>query len=226
MHILIIEDNRDIAANLGQFLTGKGHLPDFAEDGVTGLHLAVANEYDVIVLDLMLPGIDGVALCHKLRQDALKNTPVLMLTARDTLADKLDGFAAGADDYLVKPFMLRELEARLVALKRRADLATARVLAIGDLEYDSDTLIIKRAGRTINLAPAARKILALLMRSSHRVVSRTEIEREVWGDDLPDSDVVRVQMYAIRSAVDKPFSVKLLHTIHGVGYRLYLADEN
>src|SRR5680860_8879 len=220
MRILIIEDNRDIAANLGQFLEARGHALDFAEDGVTGLHLAVVNDYDVIVLDLMLPGMDGLVLCRKLREDALKSTPVLMLTARDTLADKLDGFSVGADDYLIKPFSLRELEARLLALKRRADHPRlSKLLTVGDLEYDLDTLSIKRSGTRIDLPATTRKILALLMRNSHRVVSRAEIVREIWGDDPPESDALRAHIHAIRNAVDRPFPVKVLHTVHGSGYR-------
>lgn len=224
MRILIIEDNRDIVANIAQFLEGRRHTLDFAWDGVTGLHLAVVNNYDVIVLDLMLPGMDGLALCRKLREDALKNTPVLMLTARDTLTDKLDGFRAGADDYLVKPFSLRELEARLLALERRAGQPRlSKLVMVGHLEYDPDTLKIKRAGVTIDLAPTSRKILTLLMRASHRVVSRAEIECEVWGDNLPDSDALRAHIHAIRSAIDRPFPVKLLYTVH---YRLHSPNEN
>lgn len=227
MRILIIEDNRDIAANVDQFLGARGHTLDFAEDGVTGLHLAVVNDYDVIILDLMLPGMDGLVLCRKLRGDALNDTPILMLTARDTLTDKLDGFSAGADDYLVKPFSLRELEARLLALKRRTDPPRlAKRLTVGDLEYDPDTLIAKRAGLAIDLSPTTRKILALLMRASHRVVSRAEIEREIWGDNPPDSDVIRAHIHAIRNAIDRPFMIKLLHTLHGSGYRLYSPDDH
>lgn len=227
MRILVIEDNRDIAANIGQFFEARRHILDFAEDGVTGLHLAVVNDYDVIVLDLMLPGMDGVVLCRKLREDANKQTPVLMLTARDTLTDKLGGFSAGADDYLVKPFSLRELEARMTALKRRgAPSSASRLLAVDDLEYDLDTLIVKRAGRTIELAHTSRTILGLLMRASHRVVSRAEIEREIWGDDPPDSDSLRSHIHAIRNAIDKPFPVKLLHTVHSSGYRLCALDES
>jgi DNA-binding response OmpR family regulator len=226
VHILIIEDNGNLAANIDQFLAAREHILDFAGDGVTGLHLAVVNDYDVIVMDLMLPGMDGLALCRKLREDALKNTPVLMLTARDTLTDKLAGFAAGGDDYLVKPFSLRELEARLLALKRRVDHTRySRLLTVGDLEYDLDTLTVKRQGHRIDLAPTTRKILALLMRANHRVVSREEIEREVWGDGLPDSDSLRAHIHSIRNAIDRPFPIKLLHTIHGIGYRLYRPDK-
>ena len=135
MRILVIEDNQDIAANLGDFLEDRGHTVDFAADGVTGLHLAVVNEFDAIVLDLNLPGMDGLEVARKLRNDARKQTPILMLTARDALDSKITGFESGADDYMVKPFSLRELEARVRALTRRAT-PTAQDLAVGDLRYE------------------------------------------------------------------------------------------
>lgn len=221
MRILLIEDNRDLAANIGEFLESKGHVLDFAADGVTGLHLASVNDYQAIVLDLMLPGIDGLDVCRRLREDARKITPVLMLTARDTLEDKLAGFKAGGDDYLVKPFSLLELEARLEALLKRTQMgAHQRALKVADLEFDLDTLVVKRSGKPVSLTPVARKILGVLMRAHHRVVTRAEIEQEIWGDDPPDGDVLRAHIYAIRNAIDKPFDAKLLHTIHGSGYRL------
>jgi DNA-binding response OmpR family regulator len=221
MRILIIEDSRDLAVNIGEFMEARGHVPDFAADGVTGLHLACVNDYEAIILDLMLPALDGLDLCKKLRRDARKDTPVLMLTARDTLQDKLDGFSAGGDDYLVKPFALQELEARLLALSRRgASTAYNRLLKVSDLEYDLDTMLVKRGGRVLMLTPTARKILGLLMRAQHRVVSREEIEQEIWGEHPPEGDVLRAHIYAIRTAIDKPFTEKLLHTVHGSGYRL------
>jgi DNA-binding response OmpR family regulator len=221
MRILVVEDHRDIAENIGDYLAPKGHEIDFAADGVTGLHLAVTNTYDVIVLDLMLPGIDGLSLCSKLRQVAKRDTPVLMLTARDQLDDKVEGFRAGADDYLVKPFALKELEIRLEALRRRSTSAlTARVLSVGDLEFDPDTQIVKRAGKRLDLNPSLRRLLALLMANTHRVVRRDELESALWGDDRPDADVLRAHIYALRAVIDKPFERKLLHTVHGMGYRL------
>ena len=144
MRVLVIEDNRDIAANVGDFLEDKGHVVDFAGDGVTGLHLAVVNDFDAIVLDLTLPGMDGLEVCRKLRQEARKQTPVLMLTARDALEQKLSGFESGADDYLVKPFALQELEARLAVLGRRTRGPQTRVLKVADLEYNLDTLVVTR----------------------------------------------------------------------------------
>jgi DNA-binding response OmpR family regulator len=224
MHVLLIEDNHDLAANICEYLQGRGHVMDAAADGVTGLHLAVVNAYDAIVLDVMLPGVDGLALCRRLRQDARKNTPVLMLTARDTLGDKLQGFEAGADDYLVKPFSLEELEARLQALVRRTRHSTTNRLQVADLVLDLDTLEAHRAGHLLSLTPIGIKLLTLLMRESPRVVTRRQVEQALWGDEPPDSDAVRAHVYALRTAIDRPFPVKLLHTVHSTGYRLAVPD--
>jgi DNA-binding response OmpR family regulator len=225
MHILIIEDNRDIMDNITQYLERKGHILDFAGDGVTGLHLATVNSYDVIVLDLMLPGMDGLDVCRKLRHEAMLNTPVLMLTARDSLDDKLAGFEAGGDDYLVKPFALAELEARIKSLTRRMERHDTIALKVADLEFDTSTLKISRAGHAIQLRPITRRILLMLMKNTHRVVSRSEIEHAVWEEHMPDGDTLRAHIYAIRNAIDKPFEKKLLYTVHGTGFRLHAPDE-
>jgi DNA-binding response OmpR family regulator len=219
--ILLIEDNRGIAEMVGEFLERRGFGLDYASDGVTGLRLAEGNSYDVIVLDLMLPGMDGLELCRRLRVDAKKSTPVLMLTARDTLEDKLTGLDAGADDYLVKPFEIRELEARVRALIRRdRRQVSAEVLRVGDLVLDTAALRLTRAGQDLSISPIGLKLLSILMRESPRVVSRRDIEREVWGDLLPDSDTLRSHLYNLRKVIDKPFQRPLLHTIHSAGYRL------
>ena len=220
MRILIIEDNSDLAANIFDYLEAKGHVLDAAADGITGLHLAVVNEYDVIILDIMLPGMNGLDVCRKLREDAKKQTPVLMLTARDTLDDKLAGFGTGADDYLVKPFELQELEVRLLALQKRQASPATRKLMVGDLSYDMDTLTVKRQNQTITLAPTGLKILELLMRKSPNVVSRGEIEHLLWGDQPPDSDAIRSHMHTLRVAIDHPFDNALIHTVHGIGFRM------
>ncbi len=225
MRILVIEDHRDIAENIGDYLEPKGHVLDYAADGITGLHLAVTNDYDVIVLDLGLPALDGLTLCRKLREEAKKSTPVLMLTARDRVDDKVAGFGAGGDDYLVKPFAMKELEIRLDALRRRGTGSTlSRTLTVADLQFDPDTQIVKRAGRRLELNPSQRTLLELLMTNTHRVVRRDELEQALWGDDPPDGDVLRAHIYALRAAIDKPFPLKLLHTIHGTGYRLAAED--
>ena len=223
--ILLIEDHRDIAEMVGDFLASRGYTVDYAADGVTGLHLAVVNDYDAIVLDLNLPGLDGLAVCRKLRTDARRATPLLMLTARDTQQDKITGLDAGADDYLVKPFDIHELEARLRALLRRyrSQVAADR-LQIGDLTLDTATLQVQRAGRPLTLTPTDLRLLTVLMRAAPRVVSRQELEREVWGDLLPDSDTLRSHLYTLRKVIDRPFDRPLLHTVQGAGYRLADAD--
>lgn len=221
MQILLIEDHQDIAENVTEYFEGRGDTVDYAADGITGLHLAVTHSYDVIVLDVMLPGLDGLSVCRKLRHEGQIWTPVLMLTARDLLSDKVAGFEAGADDYLVKPFSLVELAARLRALVRRASRPVgARTLEVADLRFDLDTLQAERAGQPIKLNPTTRRLLACLMQNSHRVVTRSELERELWGDDPPEGDVLRAHMHALRSAIDRGFARKLLHTVHGTGYRL------
>lgn len=220
MKVLVIEDNRDIAANIADYLEPKGHVLDFAATGPHGLQLALQEHYDIIVLDINLPGLDGMALCRRLRNEGRSGVPVLMLTARDQLEDKLEGFQAGADDYLVKPFSVKELEVRLQALIKRGGLQMSRTLSVGDLQYDPQTFAATRAGRALELNPIQRRLLELLMSNSHRVVTREELERHIWGDALPDNDVLRTHIYTLRTVIDKPFAQKLLHTIHGTGYRL------
>ena len=220
MRILVIEDNPDIASNIGDYLSDRGNVIDFAGDGITGLHLAVVNDYECIVLDLMLPGMDGLEVCRKLRQEARKHTPVLMLTARDALSQKLAGFETGADDYMVKPFALQELEARIQVLVRRSKPQQARILVVADLSYNLDTLVVVRQTKNIQLNPIALKILQCLMEASPSVVTRQELEMRVWGEELPDSDSLRVHIHTLRAAIDKPFDKPLIQTRHGIGYRL------
>jgi DNA-binding response OmpR family regulator len=220
MYFLVIEDNPDLVANLYDYLEPHGHVVDAAYDAVTGLRFAEEKPYDAVILDLMLPGMDGLEVCRRLRRGG-HTVPVLMLTARDTLDDKLEGFSHGADDYLVKPFALQELEARLLALVRRAQGTTAHeVLQVADLRMDPDSLLVERAGKTIVLPPIPLKILDLLMRQSPRVVPRREIERRIWGNDRPDSDALKAHMHNLRTAIDKPFDQPLLRTVHGIGYQL------
>jgi DNA-binding response OmpR family regulator len=222
MRILLIEDHRDIAANIAEYFEAKGDSVQIASDGTAGLATARTQEFDVIVLDLMLPGLDGLSVCQQLRA-AHASVPVLMLTAKDLLEDKVAGFEAGADDYLVKPFSLVELAARLKALMRRqtsASPATQRSLEIADLNFDLDTLNATRSGQPIKLNPTTRRILSVLMLNTHRVVTREELEKELWGTSAPGADILRAHIHALRTAVDKGFDEKLVHTIHGTGYRI------
>ncbi len=225
LRILVVEDNADIAENIGDYLEQQGHILDFAMDGIGGLHLAVTHDFDVIVLDIMLPGMDGLTFCRKLRKEASIKTPVLMLTARDTLSDKLEGFDAGADDYLVKPFALEELAARIGVLARRSSQILPSRLCLADLEVDIGKMQVQRAERKIELNRACLKILIMLLKAHPNVVTRKELEQALWGDEPPDSDALRSHIYTLRSAIDRPFKHALLETVHGVGYRLVVPDE-
>jgi DNA-binding response OmpR family regulator len=223
MNILLIEDNRDLAGNLFDYFESRGHTMDLAGDGIPGLHFASTNSYDVLVLDVMLPSMDGLTMCRRLR-DAGKHTPILMLTARDSLEDKIAGLEAGADDYVVKPFSMREVEARLLALVRRSKLREGdNLLQVGNLSFNTDTLKIQRGQRSVMLPPIALKLLELLMRQSPRVLSREEVERAIWGDAPPDSDALRAHMHILRHAIDAANEKPLLKTLRGIGYQI--SDE-
>ena len=221
MRLLVIEDNRDLLANLFDYFEARGHVLDAAPDGITGLHLAMTGDHDAIVLDWMLPRMEGPAFLQALRQQCGLTTPVIMVTARDELPDKLTGFRAGADDYLTKPFALPELEIRLEALLARARGHTRpRVLAVADLELDRDTLEVRRGGQPIHLYPACRKLLETLMLASPAAVTRERLEQALWGDEPPDADLLRSHVYELRRAIDGPFPAKLLQTLPRTGYRL------
>ncbi|AKX45240.1 XRE family transcriptional regulator [Thiopseudomonas alkaliphila] len=220
MRILVIEDNRDILSNILDYLQLKGFTVDCAQDGLSGLHLAVSNSYDLIVLDIMLPGIDGYQVCQRLRQDAQNHTPIIMLTARDALDDRLQGLNAGADDYLVKPFALSELVARIQAVLRRSSGSVKRLLQVADLTLDQDTLQVSRQQQALKLNPLGLKLLTLLMQRSPAVVRRETLEEALWGEDMPDSDSLRSHIHQLRQVIDKPFASPLLHTVHGIGFRL------
>lgn len=221
MRLLVIEDNRNLVANLFDYFEARGHVLDAAPDGITGLHLASTQIYDAIVLDWMLPRMDGPEVLRRLRDGEGKGTPVIMLTARDELPDKIAGFRAGADDYLTKPFALPELEVRLEALMARASGRDRdRVLEVHDLRLDLATLEASRAGKRLHLYPACRKLLEVLMRASPAAVTRERLEYALWGDEPPDGDMLRSHIYELRRSVDGPFQEKLIQTLPRVGYRV------
>lgn len=226
MRILIIEDNCDLASNMFDFLEARGHTPDAAGDGITGLHLAMVNQYDAIVLDLMLPGMDGITLCRKLREEGGKTTPILMITGRDSLDDKIAGLEAGGDDYLIKPAELREVELRLRVLQRRSGeyIQKQKTMVVEDLSLDPFTCSVRRGDKTIDLPPISYRILEMLMARSPHVVNRDDIQHIVWGEGRPDSDSLRAHMHLLRDLIDKPFQQKLLHTLRGFGYQLASQD--
>jgi len=221
MRILVVEDNQDILQNIVGFLSIHGYTMDCAEDGLTGLHLAATQEFDLIILDIMLPGIDGISLCQRLRNDARVHTPIIMLTAKDSIQDKLVGFEAGADDYLVKPFDLSELKARIDAVSKRSKKNfKGSVLQVGDLNLNINTLKVERAGIPLKIGPIGLKILECLMRASPDIVKKACLEELVWGDEPCESDVLRAQIYALRQSIDKPFQKNYLVTVTRIGYRL------
>lgn len=220
MRLLVVEDNRSLVANLFAFFERAGHAVDAAPDGITGLHLALTRDFDAIVLDWGLPRMDGYTVLQRLRE-AGREVPVLMLTARGEQPDKNAGLRAGADDYLTKPFDLEELSLRLEALVARASgQGRARRLQVGDLVLDLRTLEAMRAGKSLHLYPAGRRLLEVLMRASPAVVARERLEAALWGDDPPDGDMLRSHVYELRRAVDGPFDTKLIQTVARAGYRI------
>ena len=225
-NILIVEDQQDLAANIGDFLEISGFIADYAEDGLTAMHLLTENHYDAIVLDIMLPSIDGFEVCKRLRSELHLDTPVIMLTARDQLEDKLAGFDKGADDYLVKPFELKELEARLVvAIKRARGEIEPQTLKVHDLVFNPQTMKASREDKALKLSRIGLKILHILMRDSPNIVSREKLESEIWPDMPPDSDALRSHLYNLRKVVDKPFETELIHTVTNLGYKICLPEE-
>ena len=224
--ILVIEDNPDIVANIYAFFEPKGFELDNAHNGYSGLTLVSNNRYDVILLDVMLPGMNGTQLCKKLREELHDKTPVLMLTARDTILDKVAGFDSGADDYLVKPFSLVELESRIKALIRRhQDSHCEQSLNVGGLCLNIEEHTVVREGKSLKLTPTGFKILQILMSASPKMVSKNELEEKVWADDIPSSDALRTHVHSVRAQVDKPFAKPMVMTVSGVGYQLIDPDK-
>lgn len=220
LDILLIEDNEALAANVAEYLEGRGHRVDFAFDGRSGLALALEPRFDLILLDLALPRMDGLALCRAVRERAENHVPIIMVTARDTLDDKLLGFAEGADDYLTKPFALAELAARCEALANRGQAGTSLTLEVGPLLIDRRAQQARREGRLLRLSPIGWQILLTLAEEAPALVPRHQLSRRLWGDEPPDSDSLRSHVHLLRLELDKPFEWPMLETVHGVGFRL------
>jgi DNA-binding response OmpR family regulator len=225
LRILIVEDNPDIVANLGAFLQPLGYAVVSARTGPAGLALGATGGFDAVVLDLGLPGMDGLEVCRQLRGTHHLTMPILMLTARDTLQDKVLGFDVGVDDYLVKPFAMVELELRLRALLRRATGSSSpAVVRFADVALDLSTLEATRAGCSLRLTPTGYKLLGVLLREAPRLVRRETLEAEVWHGDPPQSDALRTHVHALRLSLDKPFDTPMLKTVAGLGYKLVRSD--
>tara|TARA_B100002019_G_scaffold52672_1_gene44868 strand:+ start:414 stop:1094 length:681 start_codon:yes stop_codon:yes gene_type:complete len=218
---LLVEDNVSLAQTVIAYFDLEGINCDYASNGSQGLELALLNDYQVILLDINLPRINGLEVCEMIRKQGV-DIPVMMLTARDSLEDKLAGFDAGTDDYLVKPFELSELVARVKALFKRRSLHSMK-LEVGPLVMDLSLKTVCREGQKLKLTPTCWKLLEILMRESPNLVSREKMQNTIWNEpDLPESDVLKVHLYKLRQQVDKPFSIKLIQTVssHGVAIRV------
>ena len=218
--ILLVEDNTDLASNIIDYLEALGHRLHYAADGEAGLREALVSPVDIVLLDLALPIRDGLSVCTEIRRRADRRVPILMLTARDTLDDKLAGFANGADDYLVKPFPLAELAARVVALAQRPQLGQLHCFSVGPLTIDRQARVAMRDGRSLRLSPLLWKLLLLLAEAWPQPVSRDEATLRLWGDEPPSSDSLRAHLHLLRQVVDKPFDLPIIETVHSIGFRL------
>lgn len=220
LRVLVIEDNLALRENIAALLESHGHRADFAADGRTGLQLALDDPPDVVVLDLTLPGLDGLRVCEALRARADRHIPVLMLTARDGLDDKLRGFDAGADDYLAKPFAAEELLVRCIALARRHRVGDSYELRVGSLCIDRRSGQARRFDQPLALHQTSYRILLALAEAWPRTLTRSDLSERLWGNDPPESDPLRSHLYLLRQALDKPFATAMLKTVHGVGFKL------
>lgn len=224
--ILIVEDELTLAGNLYQFLELAGFLPDVAYDGVTALRMLESQHFDAVLLDIGLPGRDGYQVLHELRHVRRQAVPVLMLTARDALEDKLAGFEHGADDYLTKPFALSEVQARLLALISRARGQVVDVVqSCGELSFDGRTREVSVSGSKLHLARKSVLIIEALLRDPGRIVSRDELESVLWHDEPPSGEALRSQMHLLRRALSEA-GFDGIETIHGVGWRLTPPEVN
>jgi DNA-binding response OmpR family regulator len=218
LNVLLVEDDLDLAATVVQYLELEDIRCDHASNGLSGLQLMRQHRYDSLLLDINMPKLDGLSVCQQLRSKG-DDTPVLMLTARDRLEDKILGFQAGTDDYLVKPFEMDELVARVRALAKRRS-GQSLILRCADLTMNLESREVSRAAQLLKLSPTGWRILEALLRASPGVVSRAELEQALWGEDPPDSNSLKVHLYNLRKAVDDGFEVTLLHTIPGHGFAL------
>lgn len=218
--VLFVEDHKALADNLAEFFDREPYVTDFAKDGLTALHLLATQHYDVVVLDLMLPGINGLKICEQVRKQLQSNVPIIMLTALDAIEDKLSGFSAGADDYLAKPFDMRELEMRILALSRRQFKET-NLLVADDLRYDPGTLILEAgSGMRLTLRGHSATLLEALMRAYPSYVSYVTLSNALWGVDDGDEHTVRTHVYTLRKQLKQVFGRAMIKSLYGRGYQL------
>lgn len=220
LRILVVEDQVDFAENLFDYLGEERYSLDYAADGLTALHLLATNNYDVIVLDLMLPGINGFDICRRIRNDLRCQTPIILMTALGGMQDKEQGFQAGADDYLVKPFELRELQLRIEALYRR-QAPRVSVLQAGDIRFDPGTLQIEYHGNKTELTGTSARLLELLMRAHPNFISHQDLSDALWGNDHGETEgSLRTHIYTLRKQLQHALGAGMIKTVHGRGYRL------
>jgi len=222
MQILIVADNHAWVPTLAGFLKSRDYAVDLASDGTAGLALAAQRRYEALIADWLMPGMNCVQFCETLRSERRVEHPLIVIGAGNALQDKLAAFEAGSDDYLAPPFENLELAARLAALLRRSHVRSdaRKILQVGDLTHNIDTCETHRGDRLIKLGPICRKLLERLLREAPRVVTRERLEHEIWGDAVPERDLLRSHMSMLRKAIDHAHSVKLIHTVHGTGFRI------
>jgi DNA-binding response OmpR family regulator len=220
MKVLLVEDERKVASFIKKGLLSEGHSVDVSGDGEDGLFMATDSDHNLIILDVMLPKLDGISICKKLRSQG-KTVPIIILSAKDTVEDRVKGLDAGADDYLIKPFSFSELVARIRAIERRRSGSSSGKIKYADLTLDSDTHEIHRGNKLIELSATEFRFLKFLMENNCKVLSKSVILEKVWGYDFsPESNIVDVYIKYLRDKVDKGFKKPLIHTVHGVGYKL------
>lgn len=218
LKVLFVEDNKPLLDNLAEFFNEPEYSCDFAQDGLTALHLLATQHYDVLVFDVLLPGVNGISLCRQVRQQLLSNTPILLLTALDAIDDKSQGFAAGADDYLTKPFDLRELALRIQALARRGG-NMQDIIRVADWVYFPGRLELQHANRMTRLNGLAAQLLELLLRAYPNVVSYSEFAERAWAGSEVDENTIRTQIYSLRKQLKQHFGISPIKSIHGRGYQ-------
>lgn len=223
--LLLVEDNHEIACQLSDYLALQGIIVDYAENGHIALALLEENVFDVVILDLMLPDYDGFTLCQRIKERVNYHLPILMLTARDSLNDKLTGFTVGADDYLTKPFALEEVYMRCIALSRRVLLHQDKAIQLGDLTIDIGQRTAQRQGQQLTLSHTDFEILKVLVLAYPNAVSKRVLNQKIWGDDVPESDALRSHVYTLRNSVDKPFDQALIKTVHGIGFKIDVSSH-
>jgi DNA-binding response OmpR family regulator len=217
--ILVVEDNQDIRENIVAYFETKGYIADSTEDGLKAFALLTLGDYDLVILDWMLPGMSGIQICESIRKSN-STLPIIMLSAKDMVEDRITGLSSGVDDYLVKPFSLAELKLRVEAVLRRSNKAERHVLTVSDLTIDLDQHTVFKGKEEIKLNPTSFKLLSLLAERSPVAVSRPELEKLLWGEEPPDSDALRTHMHHLRQAIDKPFGTNLIKTVSGFGWAI------